>query len=152
MKTLIAYYSRGGVTAKAAGKLQMLTNGDLFEITGEKNYGNYFTALRMARKEFSENELPKVVNTVEDFDSYDRILLGFPIWYSKCPQLVLSFLSQYDLAGKEIYPFCTSGTSGPDTAVELLKKSCKGATVHSGLRLNKFNEDTVRKWLGGDKS
>lgn len=149
MKTLIAYYSRGGVTAKAAKKLQELTGGDLFEITGEKNYGGYFTALRIARKEFSENELPKVTNKVEDFDSYNRILLGFPIWYGRCPQLVVSFLSQYNLAGKEIYPFCTSGTSGPDPAVELLKKNCEGATVHSGLRLNKVDDVKIKKWLGG---
>ncbi|MCD7866572.1 MAG: hypothetical protein LUG54_11365 [Clostridiales bacterium] len=148
MKTLIAYYSRGGVTAKAAKKLQELTGGDLFEITGEKNYGGYFTALRIARKEFSENELPKVINNVGDFASYDRILLGFPIWYSKCPQLVMTFISQYNFNGKEVFPFCTSGTSGPDTAVELLAKACEGATVHPGLRLNKFREDAVREWLG----
>ncbi|MCD7906194.1 MAG: flavodoxin [Clostridium sp.] len=148
MKTLIAYYSRAGATRKAAKNLQTITGGDLFEIKGEKNYGNYFTALGIARKEFSENELPKVTEKVADFDSYDRILLGFPIWYSKCPQLVLSFVSQYDFSGKEVYPFCTSGMSGPEQAVELLKNACEGATVHAGLRLNKCEEEKVGKWLG----
>ncbi len=152
MKTLIAYYSRAGATRKAAEKLKSITNGDLFEIKGEKNYGNYFTALGIARKEFAEKELPKVTETVADFDSYDRILIGFPIWYSKCPQLVLSFISQYDFSGKEVYPFCTSGMSGPEQAVELLKSACKGATVHSGLRLNKCDEEKVGTWLGGDQS
>jgi len=153
MKTLIAYYSRAGATKKAAEGLQKITNGDLFEIRGEKNYGNYFTALGVSRKEFSANELPKVVDQVKNFGSYDRILIGFPIWYSKCPQLILSFISQYDFSGNEVYPFCTSGMSGPETAVQQLKKACVGANVHSGLRLNKIDEETVRKWLdGGGKS
>lgn len=151
MKTLIAYYSRGGATKKAAEKLQQITNGDLFEITGEKNYGNYFTALKISRKEFSENELPKVVNDVNNFDSYERILIGFPIWYSKCPQLVMSFVSHYNFAGKDVYPFCTSGMSGPEQAVEEMKKACTGATVHSGLRVNKIDENDVRQWIGENK-
>jgi len=149
MKTLIAYYSRGGATRKVAVRLQSMTGGDLFEIRGEKNYGGYFTALGIARKEFSRNELPDVVDKVKDFETYDRILIGFPIWYSKCPQLVLSFVSQYNFSGKEVYPFCTSGMSGPEQAVELLKSACKGATVHEGLRLNKCDEEKVGKWLGG---
>ncbi len=148
MKTLIAYYSRGGVTKKAAENLQKITGGDLFEIKGEKNYGNYFSALKIARKEFSENELPKVVGEVKDFASYDRIFIGFPIWYSKAPQLVMSFIGQYDFAGKDVYPFCTSGTSGPGEAVEIIKKACPTANVHDGLRLNKLDEQKVKEWAG----
>ena len=151
MKTLIAYYSRAGTTRKTAEKLQTIVSGDLFEIIGEKNYGNYFTALGIARKEFAKNELPKVTDKVDDFDSYDRILIGFPIWYSKCPQLVLSFAAQYDFSGKEVYPFCTSGMSGPEQSVEQLKSACKGATVHEGLRLNKCDEEKVKTWLGGNE-
>ncbi|MCD8174379.1 MAG: hypothetical protein LUD41_00280 [Phascolarctobacterium sp.] len=151
MKTLIAYYSRAGATRKAAETLQTITGGDLFEIKGEKNYGNYFTALGISRKEFAGNELPKVTGMVEDFDSYDRILIGFPIWYNKCPQLILSFISQYDFSGKEVFPFCTSGMSGPDHAVELLKKACDGASIHLGLRLNKINTEAVKCWLGDNQ-
>lgn len=152
MKTLIVYYSRGGTTRKAAYKLQKLTDGDMFEIIGKKDYGGYFKALGIARKEFAGNELPQVTEKVADMESYDRILLGFPIWYSKCPQLVMSFLSQYELSGKEIYPFCTSGASGPEQAVEQLAKACGGATVHAGLRLNKWDEEKVRSWLEGSKT
>lgn len=148
MKALIAYYSRAGATRKAAEKLQTVTGGELFEIKGEKNYGNYFTALGVARKEFSENELPKVAGKVDDFDSYDRVYLGFPIWYGKCPQLVLSFIAQYDFTGKDVYPFCTSGMSGVEGAIAGLEKACSGARVHSGLRLNKLDEKKVKQWIG----
>ncbi len=148
MKTLIAYYSRGGTTARSAKAIQALVGGDLFEIKGNKDYGSYFHAIGVARKEFKSGELPEVVTEVEDFDSYDRILIGFPIWYSKCPQLVVSFLASHDFQGKEVYPFCTSGTSGPEGAQGQLTDNCAGANVHSGARLNKVSEEAVKKWLG----
>ncbi len=149
MKTLIAYYSRGGTTKRTAEQLAELTGGDLFEIRGKKNYGNYFKALSVSRKEFSSGELPEIEPGPENFDEYDRILLGFPIWFSKCPQLILTFLTSHDLKGKDIYPFCTSGASGPEGAQEQLKENCEGANLHPGIRLNKVEEDKVKTWLGG---
>ncbi len=147
MKTLVVYYSRGGATRKAAEKLREITKGTLFEVRGEKNYGNYFSALRIAGKEFKTNELPKVMDNVENFNSYDRILIGFPIWYSKCPQLILSFAGQYDFAGKDVYPFCTSGMSGAEDAVKLLAESCKGAVMHPWIRMNNVDDEAVKNWL-----
>lgn len=147
MKTLIAYFSRGGSTKKAAERLQKVTNAAVFEITTDKSYGNYFTALGVSRKEFSAQELPKVLTKIKDFDTYDRILLGFPIWFGKCPQVVMSFAMQYDFGGKDVYPFCTSGMSGADGAVKQLKEVCKGAAVHEGLRMNKADEAAVKQWL-----
>ncbi len=151
MKTLITYYSRGGNTERAAKKIQEIAGGDLFEIKGTKNYGNYFQAIGIARKEFSSGELPEVVSDVKDFDSYDRILIGFPIWYSKCPQLVVSFMNGHDFHGKEVYPFCTSGMSGPEGAQQQVEQACEGAAVHSGIRVNKVDKAAVDAWLGGGK-
>ncbi len=147
MKTLIAYYSRGGNTKKAAEQLQKLIGGDLFEIKGKKNYGNYFQALGIARKEFNSGELPEVTDDVKDFDSYDRILIGYPVWYSKAPQLVVSFMRSHDFNEKDVYPFCTSGMSGPEGAEDQFKESCPGAKLHRGIRLNKVDEAEVQKWL-----
>ncbi len=151
MKTLVAYYSRGGTTARAAKQIANFVQGDLFEIRGKKKYGSYFHALGVARSEFDSGELPEVVTEVKDFDSYDRILIGFPIWYSKCPQIVVSFLTSHNLKGKDVYPFCTSGMSGPEGAQNQLKKSCTGARLHQGIRLNKVDVQKVRKWLGDQK-
>ncbi|MCD8325868.1 MAG: hypothetical protein LUC90_04030 [Lachnospiraceae bacterium] len=110
---------------------------------------SYVRAMHSYKPSFSHYALRNLEAAGKDFDSYDRILIGFPIWYSKCPQLVLSFISQYDFSKKDVYPFCTSGMSGPETAVEQLKKACAGANVHLGLRLNKIDEEAVRKWLDG---
>ncbi len=147
MSTLIAYYSRAGHTADVAKKIQSITGGDLFEIKGTKNYGNYVKAIRIARQEFSSGELPEVVGEVENFDSYDRVLIGFPIWYSKAPQIVISFLTSHNLAGKDVYPFCTSGMSGPEGAQELLEKACPGASVHPGIRFKDVDKGAVEQWL-----
>ncbi len=148
LKTLIAYYSRAGHTAEVAKQIQALAGGDLFEIKGTKNYGNYARAIVVARREFNSGELPEVVGDVEDFDSYDRILLGFPVWYSKAPQLVISFLHSHNLTGKNIYPFCTSGSSGPEGADEQLKGVCAGASLHPGIRFKQVDKGTVESWLG----
>ncbi len=147
MKTLIAFYSRGGATARAAKAVQEIAGGDLFEIRGNKNYGSYFKAIGVARKEFNSGELPEVTSEVKDFDSYDRILLGFPIWYSKAPQLVVSFLRSHDFTGKEVYPFCTSGMSGPEGAQDQINEACAGAKVHPGIRFGKVEKETVEAWL-----
>ncbi len=148
MKTLVAYYSRGGTTKDSAELIQGITGGDLYEIKGTKKYGNYFKAIGIARKEFTSGELPEVVGKVRYFKSYDRILVGFPIWYSKAPQLVISFLKGYNLEGKDVYPFCTSGMSGPEEAVKQLKKEFPDAIVHDGIRVNHVDKKAVHKWLG----
>ncbi len=149
MKTLIAYYSRAGHTASVAEKIQSFVGGDLFEIRGEKDYGNYFQALGIARKEFSEEELPTVVTEVEDFDSYDRILVGFPIWYSNCPQLVISFLTSHNCQGKDVYIFCTSGMSGPEKAMNQIRSQFPDLKLHSGVRFSKPKKEEVEAWLDG---
>ncbi len=147
MSTLIAYYSRAGHTAEVAKEIQAIVGGDMFEIKGTKDYGGYMKAIRIARKEFSDGELPEVVGDVTDFDSYDRILIGFPVWYSKAPQIVISFLTSHNMTGKQVYTFCTSGTSGPEGAQGQLEKACAGADVHPGIRFKDVDKDAVEAWL-----
>ncbi|MCD8194881.1 MAG: hypothetical protein LUD22_01055 [Coprobacillus sp.] len=147
MKTLIVYFSRGGHTRVAATKLSLRENDDLFEIKTDVKYGGYLKAIFVARKEFKNNTLPNILEDVPDFESYDRILLGFPVWYGKCPQVVISFLNKHDCTGKDVYPFFTSGTSPMTNAIPQLQEACRGATLHEGIRLAKYDEDAVTKWL-----
>ncbi len=149
MKTLTVYYSRGGKTERVAKQIQNFAGGDLFQIKGTKNYGNYFRALGVARKEFSSGELPEVVGDVQNFDSYDRILIGFPIWYSKAPQLIVSFIKSHNFTGKDVYLFCTSGSSGPDGPEAQLKDLFPGATIHKAVRFSNVDEAGVNQFLAG---
>ncbi|MCD8012899.1 MAG: hypothetical protein LUG99_06955 [Lachnospiraceae bacterium] len=105
MKTLIAYFSLSGVTKAAAERIQSLTDGDLFEIKGKKNYGSYAKAIAIGGKEIAARELPEVITHVENFASYDRILFGFPVWYGTCPRLIRIFATENDFSGKEVSVF-----------------------------------------------
>lgn len=147
MKTLIAYFSLSGTTKKAAERIQTLTGGDLFEIKGEKNYGGYFQAIAIGGKEIATRELPAVTTHINDFPSYDRILLGFPVWYGSCPRLIRTFVNEYDFTGKDVYVFCTSSASGPKKSEATIKEICKGATVHSAIRISNQANVEIKAWL-----
>ncbi len=147
MKTLIAYFSLSGVTKKAAERIQTLLGGDLFEIKGEKNYGGYWKAIAIGGKELATKEMPKVTTHVENFDSYDRILLGFPVWYGTCPRLIRTFANEYNFAGKDIYVFCTSGSTGPEKSSQTIAEICKGATMHSAIRIADQSDDEIKAWI-----
>ncbi len=148
MNTLIVYYSQTGITKKVAEKLQTYLNADIFEIKPVKDYGSYSDAIAIAGKEFESGELPAYQGEVDNFDAYDRILVGYPLWYNKAPQVVLSFLLNHNLVEKEIYPFCTSGSQEVHNSVEELQKSCPQAFIHKGIRVTSFNTKQIDKWLG----
>ncbi len=147
MKTLIAYFSLSGVTKKAAERIQTISDGDLFEIKSEKNYGGYFKAIAIGSKEIATKEMPKVTTHVEKFDSYDRILLGFPVWYGTCPRLIRTFAEEYDFTGKDVYVFCTSGSTGPEKSSQTVAEICKGAVMHSAIRITNQSDEEIKAWL-----
>ena len=81
-----------------------------------------------------------------DFAEYERVLVGFPVWFGTCPMAVVSFLEQHDWAGKIVYPFCTSGSTGVRKgAADIAKYS--GADVKEGLRIKKVDKDEILKWV-----
>lgn len=149
MKTLVVYFSRGGRTAKVAANLKALTGADVFEIKTDVKYGGYFSALGVARKEFDEGTFPAYDGDVEGWASYDTVILGFPIWYGKCPQVVMGFIKGHDFAGKTVYPFCTSGMSQPAEAAKAVAAAMPGADLREARRLTaKTSEADLTAWLG----
>ncbi|MCD7746202.1 MAG: NAD(P)H-dependent oxidoreductase [Lachnospiraceae bacterium] len=138
-KTLVAYFSASGVTAALAKRLADAIGADLHEIQPEVPYTkedldwtnkNSRSSVEMNDKSFR----PQVANRVENIDDYDIIYIGFPIWWYVAPTIINTFLEQYDLTGKEIIPFATSGSSGMGRTNEELKASCKGAVLKEGRR------------------
>ncbi len=149
MKTLIAYYSLSGNTKKVAKKLESMLDADIIEIKGKKNYGSYMKAVELAGKEFESGELPECTTKVDNLREYDRLLVGFPLWYSKAPMLVVSFLTSLDLEGIEVYPFCTSGSQQISGAVKQLFDLGLDAIIHPGHRFSgAISEEEVESWLG----
>ena len=165
-KSLIAYFSRKGNnyvggsivelsignTEVIAKKLQKLTGSDLFQIKTMKTYPDDYTeATNIAQAEKRENARPELTAKVEDMDSYDVIILGYPNWWGTIPMAVLTFLEAYDFSGKTIVPYCTHEGSGMGSSEQDIKKACPHATVLSGLAIrggSVHNADKdVTTWL-----
>lgn len=102
---------------------QNIAGGDLIEIQTEKIYpANYSETTKVSKIEFERNELPKIKN-LPDIESYDKIILVYPLWWSKLPKPVESFLRNYNLSGKMIIPIVTHGGGGIGESVEDLKNA-----------------------------
>lgn len=152
-KTLVAYFSASGVTAKAASKLAEAAGADLFEIKPEMPYTkadlNWQDKNSRSSMEMRDaSSRPAVAGSVENMSEYDVIFLGFPIWWYVAPHIINTFLEGYDMSGKKIILFATSGGSGFGKSVVGLQDSCPGATVVEGKLLNgNITVDALRTWV-----
>lgn len=144
MKTLVAYFSASGQTAKLAKTLAGVTGGDLFEIAPETAY----TAADldwMDKKSRSTIEMkdpksrPAIAGKVADMVQYDTVFVGFPIWWYQAPRIIETFLESYDFSGKTVIPFATSGGSGMGKTNEKLAPSCPGAKLLHGKVFNSYS-------------
>ena len=143
---LTVFFSWGGHTRKAAKMIAETTGGDLFELKPEKAYSKiYPICAAQAKKERDRNVHPPFAGGIADLSQYTDIVIGYPAWWYTCPMIVLSFLEQYDLTGKNVYLFNTHGGSGP-VGTDDVKKLCSG-TVHKSIDGNHLTQDTVREWL-----
>lgn len=140
-RKLVAYFSASGTTRKIAEMIAEATAADLYEILPKQSYTkddlNWMdkksrTSVEMSDKKFR----PEIFNTDVQFDKYDEIILGFPIWWYVAPTIINAFLEKYDFSGKKIVLFATSGGSGFGRTAERLAGSCKGAILKEGKVLN----------------
>ena len=148
-KILIAYYSKTGNTKRAAEEIAKMTGGALHRIVPQKNYpDSYFATIALAKWESLKGEKPALADKVEGIGGYDKILVGFPIWWFGCPQLIKTFMESYDFDGKKVYPFCTHGGSGPKNSTRDIKAICPKADVKDCFDATKnLNEAAVKEWL-----
>lgn len=152
-KILVAYFSASGVTAKAAWKLAEVSGADLFEIKPEIPYTsadlNWMDKKSRSSVEMSDpTSRPGIAEKLPDMEKYDVVFVGFPIWWYVAPTIINTFLESYDLSGKTIIPFATSGGSDLGRTNDRLKPSCPGAKLLSGKLLNgEVSEGTLKKWV-----
>ncbi len=151
-KTLVAYFSASGVTKRVAENLAKATDGALYEIRPEIPYTNADLNW-MDKKSRSTIEMkdkssrPKLADHEADIESYDRIFLGFPIWWYVAPTIINTFLESYNFSGKTIILFATSGGSGFGKTVQGLSPSCPGAVIREGKLLNgNPSAQTLKQW------
>ena len=152
-KALVAYFSASGVTAKLAKTLAQATGGDLFEIEPAQRYAaadlDWMDKHSRSTVEMKDkNARPAIASTVENMAQYDTVYVGFPIWWYEAPRIVQTFLESYDLSGKRVIPFATSGGSEMGKTESILKPICPAAVWLPGKRM-RSNEDSsaVQEWI-----
>ena len=150
MSTLVAYFSAEGTTRRLAEEFAKDVGADIFEITPEQPYTasdiKWTNPLaRCNREKIGKKDVP-VKGTVADFDKYDTVYLGFPIWYGCAPNVVNTFCKEYDWSGKKVYAFATSGGSGIGKTAEKLKTYVSGAAEVDAKLVRTAEE--LRAWKG----
>lgn len=152
MKALVAYFSaESGRTASVAKTLASAIGADLFEIKPEKPYSssdlNYMNPLARCNREHIAKKSVPVAGKVENFDQYDTVLIGFPIWYGCAPNVVNTFCKDYDFSGKTVAAFATSGGSGIGKTAERLKPYVKGADVVDAKLFSGSDAEAMKAWV-----
>ena len=152
-KILVSYFSASGVTKGVAEKIANVVEGDLFEIEPVEKYTdadldwmdkNSRSTIEMNDKSFR----PPVKSKVENIGDYDKVVIGFPVWWYTAPTIINTFIEENDLTDKSIYVFCTSGSSGVDGSLNDLKKTYSNLNFISGKRLtNNINEEEIENWI-----
>lgn len=144
---LIAYFSRAGenhnVGVIEKGNTEIIaemiaeqTGGDLFHIETVTPYPeSYDECTEVAQQELRENARPELTGTVEQFEEYDGIFLGYPNWWGDMPMAVYTFMESYDFTGKTIIPFATHEGSGLASTERSIADTCSGAEVFEGLAI-----------------
>jgi len=137
---------------KLTNQIHKFAGGDIFEIQVVETYPeDYEEVKKRAMQEQESGYKPSLKTKIENIDSYDLIFIGYPIWWGTIPAPIKSFLSQYDLSGKTIVPFCTHGGSGLGRSVADISELCPKATVLEGKATRagdaKTAQNEVSEWL-----
>ena len=160
MKTLVAFFSAGGYTASLAKRVAEAAGGNLFRIEPEVPYTDADLkwtnpVARCNKEKIGRKDVP-IKNKVENFDDYELIMIGFPVWWYDLPMSMWTFLESYDYSGKTIIPFFShEGSSNGANALPTVEKLAAGATVRSddalSIRGGKVDgsESDVRAWVQG---
>ncbi len=150
---LVAYFSATGTTEKLAERVASVLKADIFEIKPKEPYTredlNWNNQNSRSSKEMNDRSFrPEIKEKIVNIEDYDTIYVGFPIWWYIAPTIINTFLESYDLTGKTIIPFATSGGSGMGNTNKELKDSCKGAILKEGKRLRVTASDEEIEELG----
>ena len=137
-KVLVAYFSATGNTEKAAQQVASIVSGDLHKIQPEKSY----TSADLNWRDKSS----RIIDDLKNLAEYDTVYLGFPIWWNQAPRLINTFLEKYDLSGKTVIPFATSGSSNISNAESELRKAYPDVNWQKGKLMNGATEEDIKNW------
>lgn len=152
-RELVVYFSATGNTQQVAQALGEMRGVDICEIVPQQPYTEEDLDYNddSCRANIEQNDQaarPAISGSIENIDDYDVIYVGFPIWWGSLPKILYTFFDTYDLSGKVIAPFCTSGSSGISGATDEIERLEPSATVVQGMRVDTSHiEDDLTQWL-----
>lgn len=151
-RTLVVYFSATGNTKAVAEKITELTGADIYEIVPAEPYTaddlDYNVSDCRANREMNDaSARPAIGGDSIDVSGYDTVMIGYPIWWGTMPRIINTFLDTYDLSGKVILPFCTSGGSGVSQSVSDIRSVEPDADVRAGLRARNAQDSGIESWL-----
>lgn len=142
-----------GNTEYAAKLIKDNTGADIYRIEPKNPYTtNHSDLVSLAKEEQEKDVRPEIKNKISNFDDYDIIYVGYPIWWSDMPQILYTFFELYDFAGKTVIPFSTHGGSGLAGTVSTIKNKLTGANViQNAFTISRNNMEQapteIESWL-----
>ena len=149
----MAYFSATGNTKGVAEHIAQAADGTLFEIvptepytSADLNYNDPASRTSLERNDHSVR--PEIAGTVADWDAYDTVFVGYPIWWGTAPAIMQTFVESYNWDGKTVVAFCTSNSSGFGSSDSALKNETPGATWLAGQRFGEgASAAEVQSWV-----
>ena len=153
-KMLIIYFSNTGNTELIVNYIKEIANISSFKIIPKEPYPDLDATIELARQQLEEDVRPEIIEPLTDISKYDTILLGYPLWHSHLPRIVVNQLEKLDFSGKTIYPFNTFGSLGIAESVNDIKRYCPNAIVKDGLpiqdstsKVKEASMEIIVNWL-----
>ena len=156
-KTLVVYYSASGNTERVAKDIAEAAGADLFEIvptevytSDDLDWTNSDSRVSREHDDESLRDVPLTTTEVPDWDSYDTVFIGYPIWWGIAAWPVDTFVKNNDFTGKTVIPFATSSSSGMGQSGSLLADMAGTGEWQEGQRFSSgVSSDDVQSWVNG---
>ena len=156
-KVLVVYYSASGNTKRVAEDIAEAADGDLFEITpaepytsNDLNWTNSDSRVSREHDDESLRDVPLTTTEVENWDDYDTVFIGYPIWWGIAAWPVDTFVKNNDFTGKTVIPFATSSSSGMGQSGTLLSEMAGTGDWQDGQRFSSgASQSDVADWVSG---
>ena len=152
---LVVYYSATGSTENVANIIASELDADIFEIvpteiytSDDLNWSNSESRVTREHEDESLRDVELETTIVSNFEDYDIVLIGYPIWWGIAAWPVNNFVIENDFTGKTVIPFCTSASSGIGESGVLLEEMAYSGNWQSGVRFSSgASEDEIVTWL-----
>ena len=149
-KILVAYFSWGGTPQRMAQAIVRQTGADIFRIEPVVPYPTDYTkCTEVAQEEKNNNARPAIADEVENWDEYDTVFIGCPVWWWTTPMIICTFAESYDFKGKTVVPFCTYASTYRDETLARIVELTPDADhlTGEGLTSGRINEQNISSWL-----